>query len=133
MNGWAARGEVSRAEALLSRMEEVGLRPSTFTFNTLMKAYRGKKPLAKADLARVLGLYDRIRSGADGLRPDAYTFSAVMNCLQQAGGAALREKYGLILEDLASAIPPEARSSQLYTAMVRPRDRMKGGGMPRGP
>jgi len=66
----------------------------------------------------VLDIYHLLVNDHDHYRPDSYTFSIVLKCLQRAGSETVTKYYRSVIETMTRTLPMESRGSRLYTSAI---------------
>ncbi|RUP52180.1 hypothetical protein BC936DRAFT_138252 [Jimgerdemannia flammicorona] len=115
-------GYVPRATELFDAMLKQGVKPTTLSFNALIDVYVHARPRANvaaephANVAAALGAYDRML--ALGIRPDIYTYGALMDML--AKRKDLRAVRRMYVELVACNIRPTTHVfSSIIECLIR--------------
>ena len=106
INAWSKSGLQNageKAEALLQRMEELGLKLGTISFNSVISAWANSNDPTAGQRAELLlrRMLELSRQGNDDMHPNTITYNSVIDAWAKSGDLSAGKKAESLLSEMA--------------------------------
>ena len=106
INAWSKSGLQNageKAEALLQRMQELGLKLGTISFNSVISAWANSNDPTAGQRAEFLlrRMLELSRQGNDDMHPDTITYNSVIDAWAKSGNLSAGKKAESLLSEMA--------------------------------